>query len=389
LSAGAAATPLIFLVAGEASGDALGGRLMRALAELSPGGVRFDGVGGAAMSEAGLVSRFPIAELSLMGLTEVLPHLPRLARRLKQLDQAIRAARPAAVVTIDAPSFGLRLQRRLAGSGVPRIHYVAPQVWAWRQGRAKTLARSIDHLLALLPFEPPFFARYGLDCRYVGHPVVESGAGQGDGAAFRAAHGLGKAPVLLVLPGSRRGEVAHHADIFGAAIGLLLPRFPGLRLVVPTVPHVASLVRERVARWPAPVLVIESAAEKYAAFAAGDAALAASGTVALELALSATPMVIAYRANPLTAAIVRRLVKTPYASLVNILTERALVPELIQEECQPARLAEEIADLLEGQAADRQREGFAELRQMLDDGDEIPSRRAARAVLEMAQLMSK
>jgi lipid-A-disaccharide synthase len=389
LNAGDAASPLIFLVAGEASGDVLGGRLMRAMSELTGGHVRFDGIGGPLMAEAGLDSRFPIAELALMGITEVLPHVPRLLRRLRELDAAIRAARPAAIVTIDAPSFGLRLQRRLAGAGIPRIHYVAPQVWAWRPGRAKKLARSIDHLLALLPFEPPFFARYGLDCRFVGHPVVESGAGQGDGAAFRAAHGLGAAPVLLVLPGSRRGEVAHHAEIFGEAVGLLLPRFPGLRIVVPTVPHVARLVREHVARWPAPAIVLDDAREKYAAFAAADAALAASGTVALELALSDTPMVIAYRAHPLTAAIVQRLVLTRYASLVNILTDRQIVPELIQKECRPSRLAGEVAALLEGPAADAQRAGFEDLRRILQSAGESPSRRAARAVLDIAQLISR
>jgi lipid-A-disaccharide synthase len=385
VTAGASDKPLIFLVAGEASGDVLGGRLMQALRDLTGGAVRFDGVGGPAMQAAGMSSRFPIEELSLMGLAEVLPHLPRLMRRLRGLEQAIRAARPAALVTIDAPSFGLRLQRRLGGSGIPRIHYVAPQVWAWRPGRAKTLARSLDHLLALLPFEPPFFARYGLDCRYVGHPVVESGAGQGDGAAFRAAQGIGQATLLAVLPGSRRGEVARHSAIFGTAIGLLRDLHPDLKVVVPTVPHVASLVREASARWPVAPLIIESSAEKYAAFAAADAALAASGTVALELALSDTPMVIAYRFNPLTAAIGRRLVKTPFASLVNILSERLIVPEMIQEKCRPDLLADAVGALLAGPAAARQRAGFADLRRIMDSAGEVPSRRAARAVLELIQ----
>jgi lipid-A-disaccharide synthase len=373
VSAGASDKPLIFLVAGEASGDALGGRLMQALTELSGGGLRFDGVGGAAMQAAGLVSRFPLEELSLMGLAEVLPHLPRLARRLGELEQAIRQHRPAALVTIDAPSFGLRLQRRLGGLGVPRIHYVAPQVWAWRQGRAKKLARSLEHLLALLPFEPPFFARYGLDCRYVGHPVIESGAGQGDGAAFRATHAIGTAKLLAVLPGSRRGEIMRHSAVFDATIRLLQARYPDLRVVLPTV------------RWPVPPLIIESAAEKYAAFAAADAALAASGTVALELGLSDTPMVIAYRFNPVTAAIGRRLVKTPHVSLVNLLSERRLVPEMIQEKCRPDLLAAEIAALLDGPAAAAQRAGFAELRRLMGTHGDLPSRRAARAVLEIIQ----
>jgi lipid-A-disaccharide synthase len=385
VSAGAADKPLIFLVAGEASGDALGGRLMQALTELSGGGLRFDGVGGAAMQAAGLVSRFPLEELSLMGLAEVLPHLPRLARRLGELEQAIRQRRPAALVTIDAPSFGLRLQRRLGGLGIPRIHYVAPQVWAWRQGRAKKLARSLDHLLALLPFEPPFFARYGLDCRYVGHPVIESGAGQGDGAAFRATHGIGTAKLLAVLPGSRRGEIMRHSAVFDATIRLLQARYPDLRVVLPTVPHVAQRVRLETARWPVPPLIIESATEKYAAFAAADAALAASGTVALELGLSDTPMVIAYRFNPVTAAIGRRLVKTPHVSLVNLLSERRLVPEMIQEKCRPDLLAAEIAALLDGPAATAQRAGFADLRRLMGTQGDLPSRRAARAVLEIIQ----
>ena len=384
MSAGAD-KPLIFLVAGEASGDALGGRLMRALGDLTGGGVRVDGFGGSDMQAAGLVSRFPLSELSLMGLAEVLPHLPRLFRRLRELEQAIRAARPAALVTIDAPSFGLRLQRRLGGLGIARIHYVAPQVWAWRPGRAKKLARGLDHLLALLPFEPAFFARHGLDCRYVGHPVIESGAGQGDGAGFRAAHGFAAAKLLVVLPGSRRGEVARHTAIFGATVGLLHERHPDLRIVVPTVPHVAELVRAAVARWPVPVTIVASGAEKYAAFAAADAALAASGTVALELGLSDTPMVIAYRLNPVTAEIGRRIVTTPHVSLVNLLLERRLVPEMIQEKCRPDLLAEAVGALLSGGEAARQRAGFAELRRVMDSAGEMPSRRAARAVLEIIQ----
>ncbi|MEJ0071658.1 MAG: lipid-A-disaccharide synthase, partial [Pseudomonadota bacterium] len=378
------APPLIFLIAGEPSGDQLGGSLMRSLSALTGGRVRFAGIGGEAMQAAGLDSLFPMDELSLMGAAELIPHIPQLIGRIKLTLATIRRLMPAAVVTIDAPAFCLRVGRRIGGLGFPRIHYVAPQVWAWRPGRAKELTRAFDRLLALLPFEPPFFSAHGIDCRFVGHPVIESGAGRGDGAAFRARHAIAAdAPVLCVLPGSRRGEVGRLLPIFAETAAQLSARSPGMIAVLPTMPAVAERIAASAADWPLPTLVLRDAAEKFDAFAAADAALAASGTVALELALSRTPAVIAYRLNPLSAFLARRLVRVSHAALPNIIAGRTVMPELLQQDCRPDRLVPAIERLLRDPAARRdQRAAADDVATMLGRGGEPPSRRAAAAVLE-------
>ena len=381
------AGPLIFLLAGEPSGDVLGARLMAALREETGGRVRFAGVGGERMAAQGLESLFPMEELALFGLAELLPKLPNLIRRLDQTTKAVLALDPAAVVTIDAPDFCFRIARRVrkAGRAIPLVHYVAPTVWAWRPGRAAKVAKFLDHLLALLPFEPPYFERAGLPCTFVGHPIVEGGADRGDGAAFRARHGIpADARLATVLPGSRRSEVTKLLPDFGAALALLAPAHPNLRVVVPTVPQVAALVREAVASWPVPALVVEGDREKYDAFAASEAALAASGTVALELALARLPAVVAYRIHPLTYRLYRRLIKVRYVNLVNLMLDRPLVPELLQEDCTPPKLAAAFGRLLDdAEARHRQVEGVAEVARWLGQGAEPPSRRAARVVLDV------
>lgn len=377
------AGPLVFLIAGEPSGDQLGGALMQSLGELTDGRVRFAGIGGEAMQAAGLESLFPMDELSLMGAAELIPHIPHLIGRIRLTLRTIRALRPAAVVTIDAPAFCLRIDRRIGGLGFPRLHYVAPQVWAWRPGRAREYHRAFDRLLALLPFEPPFFSTHGIDCRFVGHPVLESGAGKGDGAGFRARRGIAAdAPLLCVLPGSRRGEVGRLLPVFGETVGILARRIPGLVAVLPTVPAVAPRVTEAVAAWPLPAHVVQGT-EKFDAFAAADAALAASGTVALELALSRTPAVIAYRLNALSAFAARRLIRVSHVALPNIIAGRTVMPELLQENCRPDRLADAIESLLKDpEARAVQQAGIADVARALGEGGEAPSRRAARAVLE-------
>ena len=308
-----ATAPLIFLVAGEPSGDLLGARLMAALKAETGGQVRFAGVGGARMAEEGLTSLFPIGELAVMGIVEVLPHALNIYRRIRQTVAAAEAARPAALVTIDSPSFTLEVSQRLRGRGFPLIHYVAPSVWAWKAWRAKHIARFLDHLLALLPFEPPYFETHGLRTTFVGHPAIEMGQVAVDPARFRARHGIASAaPLLTVLPGSRRGEVARLAPVFGATLGLLASRHEGLRAVVPTVETVAAQVEAAAGAWPVPTAVLRDPAEKYEAFAASTAALAASGTVAVELAVAGLPAVIGYRLNWLSGALARRLVKAKY-----------------------------------------------------------------------------
>lgn len=372
---------LLYLVAGEASGDVLGGRLMAALRTRRPD-LAFAGIGGPRMAEQGLVSLFPMEELSLMGLAEVLPRLRGLARRLAEAEADVLARRPAALVTIDAPSFTLRLAARVRPKGVRVIHYVAPQVWAWRQGRVRRIARRIDRLLALLPFEPPFFEAAGIPTSFVGHPVLESGADRGNAARFRTTHGIApETRLLAVMPGSRGGELARHLPVFARAVGLLRDRFGALALAVPTLPRLAEAVRA--APWPVAPIVTADATGKHDAWAAAAAALAKSGTTSLELAVAGVPQVVAYRVNPITAAIVRRLVTVPHASLVNLLAGEEVVPERLQEQCTPERLAAALLPLLTGtDAAAAQRAAFARvLGQLRPPGGLAPSEAAAEAVL--------
>lgn len=381
--AGAGGGPLVFVIAGEPSGDALGARVMAALKAKTGGRARFAGIGGPRMAQEGLVSLFPMAELTVMGLTEVLPRLPNLIGRLNATVRAVRACRPDALLTIDSPDFTLRVARRLKGRGIPLIHYVAPTVWAWRPKRARRIARFLDHLMALLPFEPPYFEAHGLACTFVGHPVLESGADRGDGPAFRARHGIApKAPLLCVLPGSRTSEVRRLLPVFGAAVGRLAQTHPALRVVVPTVAAVADAVAADVAAWPGQPLVVEGEGEKFDAFAAADAALAASGTVALELALARTPTIITYKVSPLTAWLARRLVTVRFVSLVNLVLDRAATPELLQEDCRSDRLADAVTALLDiGAARQVQRAALDEAMARLGRGERSPSARAAEVVL--------
>jgi lipid-A-disaccharide synthase len=378
-------SPLFYLIAGEPSGDLLGGRLMAGLKERLGPNVRFAGIGGEMMREQGLDSLFPMAELSIMGLAEVLPRLPRILRRLRQTVADIEARQPVALITIDSSGFNGRVQRRLkaAGSVIPRLHYVAPMVWAWREGRARHLGERVDLLMCLLPNEPAYFTGHGCKALHVGHPVIESGAGQGDGAGFRARHGLAEAsPLLCLLPGSRHNETGRLLPVFRDTIRRLAGRYPGLRVVVPTVETVAEEVTAAVRQWDAPTLVVRGAAERYDAFAACDAALAASGTVALELALAGLPNLITYKLSPLTALAARRLIKLKYVNLVNILMDQPVVPELLLEDCRPDRLADAVGSLLDDPALRAgQRAGMAEAMRRLGLGQDRPSLRAADAVL--------
>jgi lipid-A-disaccharide synthase len=377
--------PLIFLVAGEPSGDVLGGRLMAALKARAPAPPRFAGVGGERMAAEGLQSLFPMGELSLMGYLEVVPKIPRLLARVRETAAAALRLRPDAVITIDAPDFSFRVARRLAGAGIPLIHYVAPQVWAHRPGRAAKIARFLDHVLAILPFEPPHFEAVGLPCTFVGHAIVEEGADQGDGAGFRARHRIpADAPLICVLPGSRHGEVSRHLPVFGAALGLLAARYPGLRAVVPTVAAVEADVAVACAAWPVETHVVAGRHEKYHAMAAARVALAASGTVALELAIAGTPMVIAYKTNALTAWLARRMVRVSYACLVNLILDRPVVPEFIQQDCRPDLLADAVAGLFDdGAARAAQIADGRRAAESLGLGGPSPSARAAEVVLRV------
>ncbi len=375
---------LVYLVAGEESGDVLGARLMIALRQARPD-VQFAGVGGPRMAAQGLESLFPQKELAVMGLLEVLPRIRRLRRLLQGTIDDILARRPAVLVTIDSPGFTLRILRALQGKGIPRAHYVAPQVWAWREGRVKSFPGLWERLLCLLPFEPDFFARHGLEARFTGHPVLESGVDQGDSARFRAAHAI--APdqrVLIVMPGSRRSEVKRLLPVFGDTLRLLASRTPGLVPVVPVAHAVADTVRAATAHWPVRPILVTDIAEKHDAFAAAAAALCKSGTSSLELALAGVPMAVAYKVNPISAVIARRLIKVPYAALANLLAGRMVIPEFIQQDYTAPKLADCLATLLtDPAAAAAQRAAFRAIAADLAPPDATPSQAAAAEVLAL------
>jgi lipid-A-disaccharide synthase len=385
----------IALIAGEPSGDALGAGLMRALRQATGDAVVFSGVGGAQMIGQGLQSLFPIADLAVMGLVEVLPRIRLLRRRIDETARFLLADPPDVVVTIDSPGFTRRVAQKLTGRSFPLIHYVAPTVWAWRPGRARRLAKLYDHLLAVLPFEPPYFEVVGLPTSFVGHPAVETiaaarraeQAAAADGRAFRIRHNIpATRQILAMLPGSRQGEVRRLLPVFDAVLRLLKGAGLDLHLVIPTVETVAETVRAAAADLPFPALVLEQPAERYAGMLAADAALAASGTATLELGLAGVPTVLAYRVNALTAAIVRRLLRTPYAGLVNILSRREVMPEFLQENCRAERIAPALLRLLTDAAARQaQTDVCAAITRQLGGGEaETPSLRAARAVLAVA-----
>jgi len=379
--------PLIYIIAGEPSGDLLAARLMAALKELTQGNVRFAGIGGEAMREEGLPSLFPQADLAVMGLAEVLPRIPKILRRQRETLADIAAKQPDVILTVDSWGFTGRIAKSLkkAGSTIPRIHYVAPMVWAWKEKRVHQLAERVDRLMCLLPNEPELFQKAGLNAVHVGHSVLESGAEQGDGPGFRQLYGIpNQAPLLCVLPGSRRSETSRLLPVFRDMVSLLVEGRPELRVVVPTVETVAAEVEAEVAQWPVPVTVVKGRQARYDAFAASQAALAASGTVALELALAKLPMVIAYRLSPLTAMIARRLIKLKFVCLINILLDRAVVPELLLEDCRPDKLAPALIPLLDNEKARaEQLSGAADALYRLGLGGDSPSLKAAREVLSM------
>ncbi|MFT9026401.1 lipid-A-disaccharide synthase [Acetobacter indonesiensis] len=378
-------SPLIWILAGEASGDVLGARLMQALRHRNPA-VRFAGVGGTRMEEQGLHSLFPMRDLAVMGLVEILPRVRALSARLTQAVDDIAARKPDLVITIDSPGFALRLLRRIAHTGVLRVHYVAPQVWAWRQKRVKEFPGLWDELLCLLPFEEAFFSRHGLLTRFVGHPVLQSGAQNGDGARFHQQHGLAAdARVLVLMPGSRRSEAPRLLPVFGQMLALLRKDMPDLVPVIPVSPVVAATVARETANWPVCPVIVTDIQDKHDAFAAAGAALTKSGTSTLELALAGVPMAVTYRVNPITAFMARRLIKVPYVAMVNLLAGRAIVPELLQEQCKPSVLAKAVKRLFENQQiVQQQKEAFRTVLNGLQGPDgKLPADAAADAVLAL------
>lgn len=373
------AKPLkIFLIAGEASGDILGAGLMASLKAEYPGNISFAGVGGMQMQAQGLQSLFPMEELSIMGLAEVLPKLPLLIRRINETSKRAIESKPDAIVTIDSPDFCFRVIKKLRKSGIkaPFIHYVAPSVWAWRPRRAKKLAKLVDHVLALLPFEPPYFEKEGLGCTFVGHLVTET-----------IAPPLPKSPDtpknLVLLPGSRVGEISRLLPVFIETAKIIRGKYPDLTISVPTLPHLVPLIGKGFEGSGLPLKIVTGEVDKRSCFLSGDVALAASGTVALELAAAGLPSVIGYRMNALTSFLAKKLVKTAYVSLVNIVLGRQAIPELLLERCTPDLLSMTLLELLENPAAtEKQRADYKQALALLSPGMS-PNVKAAQTVLSV------
>jgi lipid-A-disaccharide synthase len=379
--------PRIFILATEPSGDLLGAALMRALGPAFGTAPEVAGVGGPRMAAEGVSSLFPLSDIAIMGGFELIPHARRLLCRLRETEAAIRAFRPDVLVTIDGYGFNARIARRLADRAFPIVHFVAPKVWAWRPKRARVLAGLVDHLMVQFPSENAWFEREGLPTTFVGHPIIDAGADRGDAARFRAQFGIADGErILTVLPGSRRGEVGRLLPVFGGVVERLTAARPELRIVVPLADAVAPLVRPVVDAWPGRPIAFTGDGPKYDAFAASDAALAASGTVALELGIARVPSVIAYRISPATYFLFSGMLKTPWVNLVNIMLQREAVPEHIQRLCTVEKLVPVIERLLDDPAAAAaQREAGREVATMLRLDGATPAARAAATVVEVAR----
>jgi lipid-A-disaccharide synthase len=382
-----AAGPHVFLVAGEESGDRLGAALIGALRQRTRGRVRLSGVGGTRMAEQGVPSLFPLGDLAIMGFGGVVSGLPKILARIAQTADAIATAKPDALVIIDSPDFTHRVARRVraGNASIPIVDYVCPSVWAWRPGRARAMRGYVDLVLALLPFEPAVMQRLGgPPCDYVGHPLGER-VGDLRPNAEEARRRLANPPLLLVMPGSRTGEIRRMAGVFGEAVALLNQRLGVLDVVVPAVPRLEQTVKAAVASWRVPVRVVVEQAEKDASFRTARAALTKSGTSTLELSVAGVPMVAGYRMSLFEELISRLLVKLDSVILANLVLGENIVPEFLRGDMRPERLVAALTPLMsDTPERRRQTEAFARLDSIMEIGRADPSDRAARLVLDFA-----
>ena len=376
----------IYMIAGEESGEQLGGRLMAALQKQSSKDLHFHGVGGDTMQAHGLTSLFDMTQLSVMGLLEILPKLATLLKLRRDVVADIKAVQPDVIITIDSPGFAHKVANRIRPyckqHNIPHIHYVCPSVWAWKPKRVYRCKKHFDALLALLPFEPKYFEPVHLPCHYVGHSVVEGGSGKGSGMRFKGKH---KIPyhhdLIAVLPGSRRGEIARILPVFKQAVEQFAENHPNVHVAIPTLPHLYDEMVQKTKDWQVPVIVVVGD-EKFDVFDGASFAMAASGTVSLELALSKCPAVIAYKMAPLTMMMVRRMLLVKYASIVNIMADKEIIPELIQTDCTVANLLPHMEDL--------HKNGRTQIRELTpivnqlwgDNKGSTPSENAAKIVLQ-------
>jgi lipid-A-disaccharide synthase len=374
----------IVLVATEESGDRLGASLMKILRQRLGDAVEFSGVGGRGMAREGLVSLFPIEELSIVGFSAVIGQLPKILRLIGRTVDAVVTAQPDILIIIDSPDFTHRVARRVRARdpSIPIVDYVSPTVWAWRPGRARAMRGYVDHVLALLPFEPEAYRRLdGPECTYVGHPLIEQLATLRPNAEEQARREA-QPPVLLVLPGSRRSEVGRHLAVFGQTLDALRAQGTVFEAWLPTTPHLEATVRQGVADWQVAPRIVVGEEEKRAAFRTARAALAKSGTVTLELALAGVPMVTAYRVGEIEAFILRRVIKVQSVILANLVIGDNVIPEFLQEACTAENLAPALREVLgETDSRRRQRDAFARLDAIMSTGAASPSVRAADIVL--------
>ena len=377
----------VYLIAGEPSGDLLGSRLMRALRQKTDGKVEFFGLGGDTMEAEGLKPIFDISDLSIMGLVEVIPSIPKVLRHLKNTIADIERIKPDIVITIDSWSFCSRVHKALRKLklGIPQLHYVAPQVWAWKKKRARTMYKYIDALMTLLPQEPKYFTPHKLETVFVGHPVIESEVLRADGAAFCRRFNIpADKKIVAILPGSRKTEVSKLLPVFLESARQLLKQDQNFYFVIPTVRTVSQMVKDMSKDSGLPLQIVETQEDRYNAFQASCAAIAASGTVALELAICHIPHLIAYRVSGLTAWIAARFLKIRFVNLTNIMLGRLVVPELLQEQCTAGNISRTIQELLkQGDLYEREQEGFAKVKNILSNGEQTPSQNAADFVLDL------
>lgn len=375
----------IFFLAVEDSGDQLGAALMRALRHRLGDGIRFMGVGGRKMREEGLASLHSTDDFSIVGVSAITARLPRLWRHYRTTMQAVRTERPDMLIVIDSPGYSLRVARavRKQNPEIKIVDYVSPSVWAWAPSRARSMQRYIDRVLALLPFEPEVHKKLGgPPCSYVGHPIVEQAALLRPSAAEQQRRDA-TPPILLVLPGSRSGEIRRLAAIFGDTVSRTRDRIGDMEVVVPTAPHLVPVIAEAAASWPVRPRIVTEQADKQAAFRTARAALAKSGTVTLELAIAGVPMVAAYKVSGFDAWLGRRLVNVSSVILANLVIGENVIPEFLQADCTAERLAPALATIVaDTPERRRQIEAFSKLDQIMQIGAVAPALKAADIVLE-------
>ena len=378
----------VYLVTGEPSGDLLGARLMRAMKIDSD--VQFLGVGGETMQAEGLDTLFDISDLAVMGIFEVLPHLPKILGRIRQTLDDIEKQKPDIVVTVDSWSFSKQIHLGLIKRGVkiPHIHYVAPQVWAWKAKRADQIKKWVDHLLMLLPFEEKFFAQKGIPFTYVGHPVTEGGADKGSASRFITMHNLSEKDfIFTILPGSRKNEIKYLLPIFEQVVMNMAKKHKNLRVVLPTVETVREKIENIVSNWSVPVMIVTGELARYDAFAASDLALAASGTVSLELAMAGVPHVIAYKMNWLTGKLAAPILKRKirFVNLINILADKEIIPECLQDDCNLEKIMLQLEKVMVDNG-EKQKKEAQEIMNILGAGNVLtPSQKAAKVIRDIVE----